>query len=356
MARDSTTTAGTTAGKGGAFGHARDGLGGAACYIVRVTTETLVRQKALELGFSALGIARADVALEEDFARYEAFVEAGMHGEMSWLAEHRDVRRSLDSDAILPGAKSVVCLAWAYQRSREDEARDPELAQLIARYARGRDYHNFVKDRLKKLAHYICTLGVSGEPVRARALCDTAPVLERAWAARSGLGFIGKHGLLIVPGLGSMVLLGEVVTTLDLSPGSKVEERCGSCTRCLDVCPTQAFPKPFVLDARRCVAYLTIEHRSDIPEAFHEGIGEHLFGCDDCQTVCPFNASSRPRAAQEDFRPSPAWSDTRLEDLAAIGEESWDALTRGSPVRRARREGLTRNAEIVLKNRGRTKA
>jgi epoxyqueuosine reductase len=188
-------------------------------------------------------------------------------------------------------------------------------------------------------------------------MCDDAPVLERAWAARSGLGFVGKNGMLIVPGVGSMVLLGEVVTTLRLETGAAMVERCGACTRCLDACPTGAFPSPFVLDARRCISYLTIEKRGAIPVELREGVGTHLFGCDDCQTVCPFNAGSGPRSplAHDDgdpFVPLEKWSRTRLEDMLSVDEEGYGALAEGSPLKRAGRCGLARNAAIVLGNRG----
>src|SRR5215469_1238298 len=221
-----------------------------------------------------------------------------MHGEMGFLAQHRAARARMDGDEVLCGAKSVVCVARRYQRPPALERNDPETSRSIARYARGRDYHRFMRRRLRRLATLLRSFGSPDRPVHARPMCDDAPVLERAWAARAGLGFVGKNGLLIVPGAGSMVLLGEVVTTLELRPtGQPIAERCGSCTRCLDACPTSAFERPFVLDPRRCVSYLTIEHRSAIPVHLRAGVGEHLFGCDDCQTVCPFNAGARARSA-----------------------------------------------------------
>lgn len=308
--------------------------------------------EARRLGFEAVGFARADLPLEEDFARYEAFLEANKHGEMSWLASSPAARRRLDGDHILAGARTVICLARRYGRSREDEARDPETAQAIARYARGRDYHNGMRKKLRKLAALVRTLG---DGVQARPLCDEEPVLERAWAARAGLGFVGKNGLLIVPGVGSLVLLGEIVTTLVVEPDAPVPERCGSCTRCLDACPTQAFDAPFVLDPRRCVAYLTIEHRGPIDEAMRPAVGEHLFGCDDCQTVCPFNVARGRRATSEvdgRFAADPRWGATSIEDLVALDEAGFARLREGSAVGRATRVGLARNAAIVLGNRG----
>lgn len=310
--------------------------------------------EARRLGFDAVGIARADVPLEPEFARYEAFLADGMHGGMAWLASSRQARRRLDTDHILAGARSVICLARRYGRSAEDEAQDPELARSIARYARGRDYHNGVRKKLRQLAKIVRTLGTSDAPAEARPLCDQEPVLERAWAARSGLGFVGKNGLLIVPGVGSLLLLGEVVTTLVLEPDVAIPERCGSCTRCLDVCPTNAFKAPFVLDPRRCVAYLTIENREEIPEALREGIGERLFGCDDCQTVCPFNARSRntgDAVIDARFDADARWGTTTLRDLIALDEAGYAKLREGTPVARATRVGLARNAAVVMGNR-----
>jgi epoxyqueuosine reductase len=328
----------------------------------RPDLDVLVRERARALGFDAVGVARADVPLGEDFTRYQAFLEQGMHGEMEYLATHASVRERVNTDAILEGAKSVVCVARRYRRPPADEAKDPQFAQHVARYARGRDYHNGVRRKLRRLAAFLRSLGSSDAPVHARPIVDDAPLLERAWAARAGLGFVGKNGMLIVPGEGSFVLLGEVVTSLALTTDTPMRERCGACTRCLDACPTQAFVRPFVLDPRRCIAYLTIEHRSAIPVEQREGIGGHLFGCDDCQTVCPFNHSARARSdgsagstpaeATSPFEPHARWSETELVDLLALDEDGWRQLSEGSPVRRATRDGLARNAAIVLGNAG----
>jgi epoxyqueuosine reductase len=315
-----------------------------------------VRVEARALGFDAVGIARADVSLDRDIERYDAFVAAGMHGEMAWLAHHPGVRERLDGDAILRGARSVICLARRYQRPSGQENEAPETVKAIARYARGRDYHGFLRQRVRRLASFIRALGTAGDPVRARPLCDDAPVLERAWAARAGLGFVGKNGLLIVPGSGSMVLLGEVVTTLRLDLDQPMAERCGACTRCLDACPTGAFAAPFVLDPRRCVSYLTIEHRTAVDPSLREAMGAHLFGCDDCQTVCPFNAGTSARAPLRDddgdpFFPLERWSHVRLERLLSLDDAAWERLSQGTPLKRAGRAGLARNAAIVLGNR-----
>lgn len=312
---------------------------------------SLVRQAAKEYGFDAVGIARADLPLTDDFERYQQFVAGGMHGEMAYLAENAEARRRLDSPMMLEGAKSVICLARKYRRRDEDD--DGAFAKTIARYARGRDYHNHVRRKLRQLAGFVRRLGSEEHPVEARPLCDDAPMLERAWAARAGLGFVGKNGLLIVPGQGSFVLLGEVITTLALIADEPMNERCGSCTRCLDACPTDAFAAPWILDARKCIAYLTIEHRSAMPAALEAGVGEHLFGCDDCQTVCPFNAGQNTRTDAGPFSPHQKWDDVGVEDLLTMSDDMLTELAASSPLTRARAEGLRRNALVVMKNRRR---
>ena len=317
-----------------------------------VERAAIVKERARALGFDAVGIARAEV-LERDHARYRAFVERGLHGEMDWLArDGGDARKRVDTEHILPGARSVVCVASAYQRAAADEATDPPFAQAIARYARGRDYHNGLRKRLRKLATFVRALE---DGARARPLSDDAPILERAWAARAGLGFVGKNGMVIVPGRGSFVLLGEVVTSIELEPDAPMAERCGTCTRCLDACPTGALVEPFVLDARRCVSYLTIELRGAMPVHLRDGVGDHLFGCDDCQTICPFTRGSSPErhATSPRYLPLARWATTSLVDLLALeaGSDAWRALAEGTPLHRATAEGLARNAAVVLGNR-----
>jgi epoxyqueuosine reductase len=363
----------------------------------RVSFSDQVRAAARRLGFDAVGITRASVGLDQDFMRYKAFVREGMHGEMGWLAQHASVRARLDGEGILAGAKSVVCVARRYGPSGPGSG-SSDIAHHIARYARGRDYHVFLRRRVRRLAAFVRGLGSADRPVAARPLCDEEPLLERAWAVRAGLGFIGKNGMLIVPGLGSMVLLGEVVTTLELNdaapPGPDqaaagtpdvprpgfdhaaaeaadvrsdvaMGERCGACTRCLEACPTKAFSTAYVLDPRRCVSYLTIEHRSAVAPELREGMGTHLFGCDDCQTVCPFNAGIGSRALRgkpsttgdgDPFAPLERWSHVRLESLLSLDESSWRAMFQGTPLKRAGRAGIARNAAIVLGNRNDARA
>ncbi|HMI84216.1 MAG TPA: tRNA epoxyqueuosine(34) reductase QueG [Polyangiaceae bacterium] len=308
--------------------------------------DELVRERARALGFAHIGVASAAHSLEPDFGRYEAFVDAGMHGTMAYLAEAREARRRIDRDSILEGARSIVCVAESYA-GVDPTANDEGIVQHIARYARGGDYHNHLRRRVRKLAAFIRTLG---EGTRARPMTDDAPLLERAWAARAGLGFVGKNGLLIVPGLGSFVLLGEVVTTLELAPQAPMAERCGSCTLCLESCPTQAFDRAFVLDPRRCISYLTIELRGAMPAEQRLGVGEHLFGCDACQDVCPYNRA-RHGDVPSRYLPLERWRELSLEGLVDLDEERYRTLTEGSPLKRATRQGLARNAITILAGR-----
>ncbi len=304
-----------------------------------------IEARARLLGFDAVSVARADLPLDVEFERYRAFVAEGKHGKMGYLAENIEARRALSGDAILPGAKSVLCLARSYRRDAREEAHDPPLAKRVARYARGHDYHNHLRKQLRALARFVKSLGPG---VRARPLLDEEPVLERVWAARAGLGFVGKHGLLIVPGLGSMVLLGEVVTTLELAPHGPIEERCGSCTRCLEACPTSAFDAPFRLDPRRCVAYLTIE----APEEQVDGAAsEHLFGCDDCQTACPFNQGQVRAQRLGQFAPLPVFRGLSLADLLRVEPGAFSQTFQGSPLLRAGQAGLAKNALRVARAR-----
>jgi epoxyqueuosine reductase len=324
-----------------------------------MSIEDEIRAHARQLGLHRVGIARAE-ELTPEHERYLAFVAQGFHGAMAYLAENPAARRRVDTDAILADARSVVVCALAYHRG--EEARDRAAAAdglgggtatgprgaTIARYARGRDYHNFFRRKLRKLAAWL-RRRVPG--TEARPVVDTAPVLERAWAQRAGVGFVGKNGCVIAPGLGSYVLLGEVVTTLELAPDAPLESRCGSCTRCLDACPTEAFVAPFVLDPRRCVSYLTIEQAGAIPVALRPGVADRLFGCDACQEVCPYNATAPPPAeSTASFAPDPRWATLDVADVARLDEASFAALTAGSPLSRPGRAGLARNAVVVMGN------
>jgi epoxyqueuosine reductase len=304
-----------------------------------------VRAKALALGFHRVGF--ADVGpLHEDHARYLDWIARGRHGTMAWLGENPVVRRDVRGPGILDEARSVIVCALSYHRGDE---RSPMPGAAVARYARGGDYHNFLRKKLRRLAVWLRR----EHGAEARPLVDTAPVLERAWARRAGVGFVGRNGCIIAPGLGSYLLLGEVVTDLALPPDEPMEERCGSCTRCLDACPTQAFVASHVLDARRCVSYLTIEHEGPIDEGLRAGVGDRIFGCDDCQDVCPFNRTAPPPLHETaGFAPDPRWRELSPEAILAMDAGRWGALAEGSPLARPGWEGMARNAAVVLGNTG----
>jgi epoxyqueuosine reductase len=309
---------------------------------VQLTAE--VKACALELGFSRVGVAAADV-LAEDAQRLRDWLAAERHGQMAYMAETAEVRADPRHPDMMPSAQSVIVLATAYGRSA---ALAPTALEggRVARYAQGRDYHGLLYDRLRALKRRLRAAGAT-----ARACVDSMPVMERAWAARAGIGFIGKNACLIVPGLGSHVLLSVVLTSARLEPDAPIKERCGQCRLCLDACPTRAFVAPRVLDGRRCVSYLTIEHEGTIEPGLREGVGDWLFGCDTCQDVCPYNrAEPPPPAAVDPYAPRMHLRELASEDFLRMSDEVFDRYTRGSPLRRAGREGMARNAAIVLGN------
>jgi epoxyqueuosine reductase len=294
-----------------------------------------VRERARQLGFDRVAIGPAGPPAHGE--AFERWLEAGCAGTMDYLAETRAQR--LDPARVLPGCRSVIAVALNY--AREDD--DPRW-RGVARYARGADYHRLMRPRLHALRDHVTAL--SG--ARSRASLDTSAVLERELAAAAGLGWVGKNTNLIAPGLGSYFFIGLVLTTAELPADGAVADRCGSCTACLDACPTQALPAPYALDARRCIAYLTIEHRGAIDPELQPSMGEWLFGCDVCQEVCPWNRRApltRDPALAGGAPPPPA------EALVDMTDEEFRERFRGSPLKRARREGLARNAAIVLANR-----
>ena len=296
-----------------------------------------VKARALELGFDRVAIGAA--RLPEHGAAFERWLDAGYAGQMSYLQKGRAAR--VDPGRLLPGWRSVVAVALNYAPGDDDPA-----WRGVARYARGRDYHRVIRPRLHALKDVLRSAG--GADVRSRAAVDTSAVLERSLAATAGLGWVGKNTNLIAPGLGSYFFIGIVLTTAELTPDAALPDRCGTCTACLDACPTGAFVSPYTLDARRCVSYLTIEHRGEIDPALHAGVGGWLFGCDVCQEVCPWNrhapAATDPALAAGE-PPGPP------EELVSMTEEAFSQRFRGSPLKRARRAGLARNAAIVLRNR-----
>ncbi|MBN8482368.1 MAG: tRNA epoxyqueuosine(34) reductase QueG [Xanthomonadales bacterium] len=304
-----------------------------------------IRTWASELGFEQVGI--GGIELGDDEAWLLDWLAAGHHGEMAYMQRH-GTRRSRPAD-LRPGTRSVISVRMDYlpadARDGWDVLADGNAA-YVARYALGRDYHKLLRNRLQKLADRI---GLVTGPFGYRAFVDSAPVLERALARNGGLGWIGKHTCLINRDAGSWFFLGEIYTDLDLPPDAPVGAHCGTCTRCLDVCPTQAIIAPYRLDARRCISYLTIELDGPIPRDLRRPIGNRIFGCDDCQLVCPWNKFARP-TREGDFAVRHGLDDSALVDLFAWSEAEFLARTEGSAIRRSGYVRWLRNLAVALGN------
>ncbi len=273
----------------------------------------------------------------------------GRAGEMDWLPARFEER--LDPRRVLAGAQTVIAVSLVYGPEPLEASDLP-----VARYAQGEDYHDVLGDRLRAFEAGVVAL--VAEPVATRAYVDTGPVLEREWAARAGLGWQGKNTLLIDPARGSYLFLGVVLTDLALPPDEPEPDHCGTCRACLDACPTDAFPEPYVLDATRCLAYTTIELRGAIPEPLREAQGARVFGCDVCQAVCPWNGRTGRRVPNDPLglrarlAPRDAWKAPTLAWLLGLDENAWRAATRRSALRRARFRGLLRNALVAAGNSG----
>ncbi|HMD49430.1 MAG TPA: tRNA epoxyqueuosine(34) reductase QueG [Bryobacteraceae bacterium] len=309
-------------------------------------TASEVKAAARECGFDLVGVARAEPLLE-DTRRYLDWVERGMAGAMGYLTDRRAQVRT-DPRLLLASARSIVSVGKLYNRP---EARSMDWTDTdrgwVSRYAWGDDYHDVMRAALEQLA------GRLGAAHEYKICVDTAPLLERSYARQAGLGWIGKNTCLINQEIGSWIFLGEILTSLELEPDAPPPDRCGTCTRCIDACPTDAIaPGGYRIDARRCIPYFTIELRGSVPEEMRAGIGQHVFGCDICQDVCPWN-SRAPVAGEPAFEPrhfAPA-----LEDLAALTPEEFREMFRSSPIQRAKYAGFLRNVAIAMGNSGQAK-
>lgn len=299
-----------------------------------------VKDAARRCGFVACGIARAE---RLDPGPLDRMLAAGAEADMVWLRTQREER--LDPARLLPGARSVVALALGYDGAG---AAPPPGAGEVARYARGRDYHAVMKGKLKAL---VGELRARDPEVRTFASSDLAPVMEKAWAERAGVGWVGKNGCLITERYGSWVLLATVLLDRELEPDAPHPERCGSCEACLSACPTGAIPEPGLVDARRCISFWTIERRGAIPDELAGRLGRWMFGCDDCQTVCPWNVAAKP-GADPGLLPRPGREALPLEDLLVLGEEEYRQRFYGTSLARARYDGLVRNAILAAGTAG----
>ena len=315
---------------------------------------TQLAGKARELGFAAIGIAPADAAPMAS-ARLQAWLAAGAHGDMLWMAETAARRGS--PAALWPEVKTVIALGMSYAPAGDPLAlADRPERGRISVYAQGADYHDVVKKALKALARWLVAEAAStssGQDCALKVFVDTAPVMEKPLAEAAGLGWQGKHTNLVSRSDGSWLFLGAIYINLEIEPDAPHAPRCGSCTRCLDICPTDAFPAPFQLDARRCISYLTIEHKGAIPEEFREAIGNRIYGCDDCLAVCPWNRFADAARAHRAFLPRAELAAPALADLLRLDDAAFRKLFAGSPIKRIGRGRMVRNAAIAAGNSGR---
>lgn len=322
-----------------------------------------LRQKALDLGFDAVGI--APVGRARHAGAFKAWLEAGHAGEMSWLAKGPE--RRCDPTQVLPGARSLVMVGWSYyvEDPPPEIWNDPTRGR-IARYAWGTDYHQVLEPKLKTLSEFIVQDSNSPD-VRTRYYVDTGPLLEREWAARAGLGFIGKNTLLIHRGKGSYLFLGAVLVTAEYEYDEPAQDggatvpagadgsragTCGSCRRCQDICPTHAFPAAYILDSRRCISYLTIELKGSIPVDLRPKLKNWIYGCDECQSICPWVKQYASPRAESFLRYDPDWVAPRLQELIRLQDSDFRDRFRGTPIRRTKRRGLLRNVATALGNSG----
>lgn len=312
----------------------------------RKALETLIREKAGELGFAACGFASADAAPLAG-RRLREWLEQGRHGDMIWMEERAHHRES--PAGLWPEVRSVIALGMSYAPAFDPLALEGVGDRgRISVYAQGADYHDVVKKALKALGRWLaqeagCDLKV---------FVDTAPVMEKPLSEAAGLGWQGKHTNLVSRSHGSWLFLGAIYTTLDLAPDTPGRDRCGSCDACQRACPTDAFPAPYTLDARRCISYLTIEHKGPIPDEFREGIGNRIYGCDDCLAVCPWNKFAQAAARNIAFAPRAELTAPELADLLALDDAGFREVFSGSPIKRIGRDRMVRNCLIAAGNSG----
>ena len=305
----------------------------------RSRATAIVKRLAKEQGFMACGISTAGF-LEEEATGLEQWLKHGYHGEMSWMENHFDER--LDPRKLVPGAKSVISVLLNYY---------PEDGQVdgvpkISKYAYGRDYHKVIRGKLKRML-----AGIHDEigQVHGRGFVDSAPVMDRAWARRGGLGWIGKHSLLLSKKAGSFYFIGELIVDLELDPDGPSTDHCGSCTACMDACPTDAIVSPTVVDSNKCISYLTIEYKKALPTEFQDKMEQWVYGCDICQDVCPWNRFSSPHQ-EPDFNMREAIGKNGWQEWEEITHELWEEIMQGSAIRRTGYEGFKRNLSFSKKD------
>ncbi|RYE04177.1 MAG: tRNA epoxyqueuosine(34) reductase QueG [Sphingomonadales bacterium] len=308
---------------------------------------TQIKVKAAEIGFAACGVARADAAPAAG-ERLRQWLAEGRHGSMIWMEERAHHRES--PAGLWPEVRSVISLGMSYAPATDPLALAGEgETGRISVYAQGQDYHDVVKRRLKELARWIVG---QGEGADVKVFVDTAPVMEKPLAEAAGMGWQGKHTNLVSREHGSWLFLGAIYTTLDLAPDSPARSTCGSCDACQTACPTDAFPAPYRLDARRCISYLTIEHKGPIPHEFRAAMGNRIYGCDDCLAVCPWNKFASAARANLAFAPRAELTAPALADLLALDDAGFREVFSGSPIKRIGRDRMVRNCLIAAGNSG----
>lgn len=296
-----------------------------------------IKQIAQDLGFFSVGFSKSDF-LAEEAPRLENWLSKQQHGKMGYMENHFDMR--LDPRLLVPGSKTVISFLYNYF----PEQQQPSDTYQLSKYAYGKDYHDVIKDQLRKLMDRVkAEIG----DVEGRIFVDSAPVLEKAWAKKSGLGWIGKNANLIHPKAGSFYFLAEWICDLDIEPDGPIRDYCGTCTRCIDACPTDAIVEPYVVDGSKCISYLTIELKDQLlPSAFKGKLDDWMYGCDICQDVCPWNRFSKPHNEPQ-FQPHPMLFDLTKNDWEDLTEELYRELFRGSAVKRAKFDGLKRNIQFI---------
>lgn len=298
----------------------------------------LIKQEARRLGFESCGVAKA-VQLDEDARRLESWLNNGMHGKMQYMERNFDLR--IDPRKLVPGAKSVVTMLLNYYPEEEQQVNAPK----VAKYAWGKDYHFVIKDKLKLLLQFINDkIG----DVQGRGFVDSAPVLEKSWAVRSGLGWVGKNANLLTKHSGSFFFVATLISDLELIPDAPFKtDHCGTCTKCLDACPTGAIVEPTVVDGSKCISYFTIELKDAlIPSEYHDKMNGWMFGCDICQDVCPWNRFSKPHSEQE-LEPIPEILNLSLAEWEALTEDAFKKVFRKSPLKRSKWSGVQRNIKAI---------
>ena len=296
----------------------------------------LIKSEAKRLGFLSCGISKAEF-LEVEAPRLEKWLNNNMHGQMSYMQNHFDKR--LDPTLLVDDSKSVISLLLNYY----PEQKQSDQSYKLSKYAYGKDYHEVIKSKLKELTHYIQTeIGA----VSGRAFVDSAPVLDKAWAAKSGLGWIGKHSNLLTQKVGSFYFIAELIIDLDLEYDTIVSDHCGTCTACIDACPTQAITEPYVVDGSKCISYFTIELKDQLPNTMKGQFDDWMFGCDVCQDVCPWNKFSKPHS-EPLFNPHPELLDMTKKDWDEITEDVFKKVFQKSAVKRTKFSGLQRNIDFL---------